>query len=56
MNNKMMQGRLLELLRDGVAVRLLGVSELRPEPTSAVHTHRASDGLHEVASASRANA
>ena len=37
MNNKMMQGMLLVVLKDGVAVRVLGVSELRPEPTSSVH-------------------
>ena len=36
MNNKMMQGRLLVMLSDGVAVRVLGVSEVRPEPTSSV--------------------
>ena len=36
MNNKIMQGKLLVLLRDGVAVKLLGASESRPEPTSSV--------------------
>ena len=49
-------GNALEMLRDGVTVRMLGVSEARPEPTLAMHARESERFLASGSESSRVSA